>query len=330
MKGITFEMKISNFRKIILLCVAIFDLCIPAVAQDQLLIMRMTGKDFDEVIRGMVDEFEGACTVTEMIVTDRTKPFDINRMMTKKKPKLVVLLDNKSIRLYKEYQNSLNDSSIAVPSVSLMGVLVNKAISKLKNATGICYEIPIVTSVINLQAVLSHPIKTVGVVHRDFMTDFIAENRDYCKKEKIEIASVVINGKDKDIGAQIEGALSVLKTEKNMNALWLPNDNILLKPELIRDIWIPFIRNNNIPVIVGVDVLVDPRLDCGTFAVLPDNVALGAQAAQMIMKIKSNNWVVGAMKVEPPVSIYKVINLKQAKEKLGHRAFLWVAPTGCV
>ena len=286
-------------------------------SSDHLLVVRLSGKSFDEVVRGMTDDFEGSFSVSQMYLNERSMPQDIERKIAIVKPRIVVLMDNKAINLYRKYQSQQKDTAVSrlIPSVSLMGVLVDKAIIGMQNSTGICYEVPIVTSAINLQSVLKTELRTVGVIHRDFMTDFIAQSSLYCKKEHIAIAPYLIDSKELDVAAAVSRGLKKLKAEQKINALWIPNDNILLKPDILRDAWIPFVSENRIPVIVGVDVLVDPQLDFGTFAVLPDHMALGSQAAQMIEKIRSNNWHADSLVVEPPLSIYKVINFRQARDK---------------
>jgi len=201
-----------------------------------------------------------------------------------------------------------------VPSVSIMGIMIGQAIADLKNAAGITYEVPLVTSLVCLRAVLGAPMKKVGIIHREFLADFLNENRHYCTQEGIEILNAALPNKSDAFKSLIKDALKLL-VDRGIEALWIPNDNALLQPDIIQQVWIPAIRRNKIPVVAGVEVLVNPQLDFGTFAVLPDHVGLGNQAAGMIFDIMNNNWTVEKKKVDPPVAVYKIVNLRQAEKR---------------
>ncbi|HEX2957662.1 MAG TPA: hypothetical protein VHO70_12580, partial [Chitinispirillaceae bacterium] len=214
--------------------------------------------------------------------------------------------------LYKKYQAGLKEGEIAIPSISLMGVFIKDAISDIRNACGISYEIPIVTSIVNLRAVLGSSMKKVGVIHREFLNDFITKNKEFCKMEGIEIVDISLPNKSDNYKKLLKNGLKTL-FEKNIDVLWVPNDNAFLNIEIIRDVWVPAVKKEKKPVVVGVELLVNPKLDFGTFAVLPDHVALGSQAAEMIYDIRDSGWQSEDGRVDPPLAVYKIINLKQAR-----------------
>ncbi len=107
-------------------------------------------------------------------------------------PKLIVLMDNVSISLFKRYQNTLKNKRESIPSVSLLGVTVEEAIKELSNSTGISYEIPIVSSIIQFRQVFPlRKIDKVGVVHREFMQEYVSKNKMFCATEKITIINIL-------------------------------------------------------------------------------------------------------------------------------------------
>jgi hypothetical protein len=69
-----------------------------------------------------------------------------------------------------------------------------------------------------------------------------------------------------------------------------------------------------VPVIVGVEVLVKPELDFGTFAVIPDAMGTGVQAANLIFELMDEGWEIDGVKVYPTLSVYSVLNWKKAKQ----------------
>jgi hypothetical protein len=294
----------------ILFCAVVF--AGSPVAQDRVLVVRPDGRNFAEVIRGVKEELRTDFVVSELVTSKATTPGDLAASIGKTGPRVVVLMDNRNIALFGEYQKTLPETAMgALPSVSLMGVLVEKAIADLKNASGISYEIPIVTSAVKLRN-LGVPIKKIGVLYRELMKDFIDRNEEYCTKESIALARVSLPSKSSDFASEIGRGVERLCGREMVDAIWIPNDNALLNADLIRDTWIPRIKEARIPVIVGVEVLVNPELDLGTFAVLPDHVAMGTQAAGMIYEIRESGWHTSG-KVEPPLSVYQIINGRHAK-----------------
>ncbi len=293
-------------------------------AKDGLLIIRMDDEALRQAVGGIRSQIRQNFLIDDMIISANTRGSEISRKMKDVSPKLVVLMDNAAISLYKKFQKRLPDSSQAVPSVSIMASFMDLVIRDMKNATGIFYEVPVVTSVVSLRSVMpSVSLKKIGVVHREFMEQSVRINREYCKKENIELVSRLISGNG-NVGSDLERALKLLRNQ-NIDALWIPNDNKFVNARLLKSVWIPFARQFRKPIIVGVEVLVKPVFEFGTFAVIPDPFELGTQAAEIIYDIRDNNWSAEGMEIEPPRSVYKIINMEQAqrlfridKEKLSN------------
>jgi hypothetical protein len=195
-----------------------------------------------------------------------------------------------------------------------MGILVGNAISGIENAEAISYEIPIVTSVINLRLLIGTPIRKVGIVHRELMKNLIEQNREACARENINIICRVIPNKAGSLSLPLKKAINELLTDEHVDALWIPNDNILISPAFLTEVWIPQVNKFKKPVIVGIEVLASPSLDFGMLAVIPDHNALGVQAASLIINAKENNWKVHTGNVDPSLSVYKILNLRKAQE----------------
>lgn len=286
-----------------------------AGAEESIIIIRSAGKDFEDAAKGIIEELGDNVVVNQALMDRRSTVDSIKMAIARYSPRMAVLMDNKAIGFFKEYQRNLPDSATVIPSISLMAVMVEKAIDGLKNAAGISYEIPIVTSAVNLRAIVKKPIRKIGVVHREFMSDFMLWNEEYCRKEGFKLIPVVLPNKSFfGYSFRISNGLKTLFGKENVDALWIPNDNALLKPGLITDDWTPAINKYGKPVIVGVEVLVDPRFNMGTFAVLPDHRSLGNQAAGFILEVRDNGWRINDHKIFPPISVHKVINAAQIKK----------------
>ena len=286
-------------------------------AQDTILIIRPNGVHFDHVVKGMVEDFGTEMVVVEKKICEGTKTEDVLTALKQYNPKAVVLMDNTVIRLYKQCIKEFKSTFPKIPVIALMAILVGDAIQGIENAAAISYEVPIVTSSIILRSLSGNSLKKIGVVHRDIMTDLVESGRKSCAQEKIAIVNRCVECKGGSKAWNVKKAVRDLLKKENVDALWLPNDNFLLSKDLLVEVWIPMINKYKKPVVVGVEVLASPILMLGTLAVMPDHEALGVQAAQMISNISDDGWEVSENRIEPALSVKKVLNYKQAKDFLG-------------
>jgi ABC-type uncharacterized transport system substrate-binding protein len=170
------------------------------------------------------------------------------------------------------------------------------------------------TALVSFRRVFSKPVDKVGVLYRNPLKQFIEKHTHYCAREKISIKGIEISDDTSKIELDISSALqNLIRTEK-VDALWIPNDNVLLKPEYLGNIWLPELKKKKVPLIVGVEALVNPELNFGTFAVIPDPVALGEQAAEIVYNLKADDWQHSGVMIHPAISMYSVLNLKKAYE----------------
>jgi len=294
--------------------VIVFVMALDAAAQTRLLVVRPEGVNFKDAVKGMADDLGRDATIKEIVVDKHSESGAIAKAVQQYEPKAIMLMDNTAIRLYKDYSATLPDSEPVLPSISLIGILVGDAIAGLRNAEAISYEIPVVISVVNLRALTGRPIKRIGIIHREVMRNLIEQNRESCAREGITIVGKCLPNEMSFKESGVKKALTELFEEDKVDALWIPNDNVLLTPAMITEVWIPKVQKYRKPVIVGIEALAAPDLDFGTLAVLPDHVALGVQAAALVINAQENGWKVNAGAVEPALSVYKVLNLRQAAE----------------
>ena len=304
--------KLKNIFVILLLLISM------TFAKNKLLIIRTAGPNFEEAKSGMVYDLQYDFDIVDYIIDKSTTVEDISNKMSTISPDVVALMNNRSISLYKKYQSTLKEGDKIVPSVSLMGILVKSMISGLKNSYGVEYEIPIVTSAVDLRTIMGDkkPIKSIGIVHRSNLNEFIKTNKAYCEQEGIKLVTIEIE-KDK-IDSDLKKELTNLVKKENVDAIWVPVDNKLVNKKLLMNAWIPFEKKYKMPIIVGVGSLVNPKFHFGILGVLPDHVALGSQAASVIYDIMDNGWQVDDNGgTQPPLSVYTILNYPDAKAFFG-------------
>jgi hypothetical protein len=306
---------LSIFTHLHLYMVLMLLLIFPATvsATDLALVLRGASDDFTMVLKGISDDLEDDLKIIDYIVDDSTAVEKIGQLIVEKKPKALVIMGNKALNLYGKYQKQ-NPDIEHLPSLLIAALFIDKYIPKLSNIVGIRYEVPAVTSIVNLRSILSKPILRVGVIHRKWMSDFVEENRSLCKAEGIELISLSLPDRSRSYSKAIRKRIRKLET-MNINAFWILNDNVLLNRALLRNAWIPSLNKLNKPVIVGVESLVLSKLDLGTFAIVPDHYALGVQGATTLLDLMENNWVIKETKIEQPLSVKKLLNLSLSKKR---------------
>jgi len=301
-------------RQLMLAALIVLTMPLAALAEeDKGLIFTSEGEAFREAVNGIIGDLEEDLSFVTVTLTKDSKASDIAKQIKKHQPKVIVLIENNSVKLYGAYQKA-NPEADFPPSVALAALFVDRFLKNIKNATGIRYEIPAVTSIVNMRSVVSKEIRKVGVVHRAWMKGMIEQNAKYCAAEGIELVSVSIPNKDSKLDQKLKSGLKSL-IDKGVDALWVINDNALLNGKMIRGAWIPVVGKAKLPVIVGIEPLLNTKLNFGSFAIVPDHYALGVQAASIIGEIMEEDWEIGDRDLEQPVSVKKIVNTKVLEKK---------------
>lgn len=272
-----------------------------------ILVIRPAGTNFEEARKGIGETLGATFVLQDVVVGKETTSDDVAKIWKTAAPKLVVVMDNRSIALFREVREKNGDT--AVPAVAIMGVRVDAAINGLRNSVGINYEIPAVTTLINLRSILKTPVAKAAMVYRASWEDMFERNAKFCKGENIELVGKKIpDGSDPAAG--LDAALKELSKDPSIDALVVINDNFFLNVSLLKKVWLPGLSGWKRPVIVGVESLVKPELKFGNFAILPDHYALGSQAAGLIQELEDAQWKVDDAKTDQPLSVIKVLNLR--------------------
>lgn len=283
-----------------------------ASSEDTVLVVRPSGATFEEARKGIAEALGEGWFLGDLVTTRSTTMTDLVERWRSLAPKAVVLMDNRSLSLYREARAIVGDTT--TPVVALMGVRIDIAVSDLRNAVGIGYEIPAVTAMSNLRSTLVHPPRRIGVVYRSSWDDFFRRQAGFCASEDFLLVGRAVPEGD-DAASSLRKALFELLDVEKVDALWILNDNMFLTPRIIQSVWIPLTRRYRTVSVVGVESLVNPVLDFGSFAVLPDHYALGAQAAGILLDIQESSWKVDAPRTEEPLSVVKILNARQIRKR---------------
>ena len=283
-----------------------------------LLIAMPSSPSFVEVRKSLVSEVQKNFNIHTFVVGPETKAADLAAAIQAANPVCVVLMNNATISLFRQFQTS-NPTAKTPPAVLLMASFVEEAQARLWRATGIAYEVPGVTAFVHLRSVIGTPVNRVGVIYRPPFRAFIERQTALAAKEHVELISVSVPN---DVtAAGLREALHNLARKSKVDAVWMLNDNGLVRDaEFVDDTWRSELSDAKMPLIVGVPNLVEPSSPLGTLAVVPDHEALGLQAANLLFDLSDNDWRVEGHPVELPLSVKTVVDIKQVRANFGLRA----------
>ncbi|MBN1602888.1 MAG: hypothetical protein JW915_14870 [Chitinispirillaceae bacterium] len=278
-----------------------------------ILIFSAKGELYETAIFGLKQELRNDCAFTVIEYTTDKCMQKLDMYFNSVTPNAVVIAGNQPLKLYRKYTTEVRKKIIQIPVISILAQDTKNTISVFDNAVGITFETPIITSLVSFRAVIKKPMKHVGLVYRKSFEESVIKHTAYCKKEKIVLSGVLLGNKPEEYKKEISDALHMLVKKNKIQALWLPNDTIILNPDLFTEVWLPFAANSRIPVIVGIESLVNPDLKFGTFAVIPEPRATGEQAAGIIFNLMENSWEMNGITVYPTISVFTILNLEKAK-----------------
>ncbi|MEA2697373.1 MAG: hypothetical protein QOI66_1644 [Myxococcales bacterium] len=276
---------------------------------------------FHAVRRTLVNELKKDFDVQTQLVDTQTTADSFRAALEHSGAAAVVVMDNRTIKLYRGYQATRAASAATgpgIPAVVAMSSFLEEIHPQVPNSTGVTYEVPGVSAFVRLRDIVKTPVRRVGVIHRPVFRDFIERQRALAAKEQIELVAVAVSA-DPD-RREVQAALRKLKTGPPIDALWVLNDNRLLQgAEFLETAWRTGAAALDAPVIVGVAALVSEEAHFGTFAVVPDLDALGVQTANLVFELAERQWSAEGIPVELPVSTVTVANIREIRLRFGLR-----------
>ena len=302
------------FKVTFILAIALFS---SIFSNDNILVFYPEGEDFTQMIESIQEEIGDEFTISKIKVSKNFSLDKFNTIIKKNTHKVTVLCGNRSILYYKQYlkSNPLDSS----PTIQLMALKIEeKGIPLTYNTSGISYEIPIVTSLTKLRNVTSDNMNNIGIIYRAQDEHIIKANLKYCTKENFNFKVIRLENQESPnyYKKNRKKALYILIKDKDTKTIWIPNDNKLLSAELIKEVWKPITESNETVVITGISTLVTPKFNFATYATTPSSSSLGFQASELIFELKDNNWKFTKPRIEPPLSIYDVLDYYNAKRRI--------------
>jgi hypothetical protein len=287
-----------------------------AAGSKSILVCMPETRQTSEVWRGLSDELAHEFELVALRAEGGDVSSTIATGIKRYQPAGLVLMNNPTVDGYRRLQAHAQSTAFP-PTVIVMSSFLEGRPAKLRGATGISYEVPLITVVTNLRKLIATPIDRIGVVHRPSLAGFVRRQAALAGREQTAVVSEEVSQAPNS--SEIKRALRRLK--QRCDAIWVLNDDRLLTPRLLADGWLHGLNEPPwVPTIVGAASLVSPNQSFGTFAVLPDHTALGSQAANLMLDIADNDWQLpGSSATQLPLSTTTTVDLSQAKERFALR-----------
>jgi hypothetical protein len=277
-----------------------------------LLIVMPDSPPFHLVRKSVLRELQGDFDVVTRVVDATTLLPQFSAQVAELRPTGLLVMDNPALALYEAYAESRPDSDPAPPAIVSMTPFFIEELRRIRNTTGVAYEIPGVTAFVKLRSVLARPVRKVAVVHRARFRQFIERQARLAAKE--DIVLVPLEVATEPTATEVRAALSYAR-ESQIDALWVLSDRRLLKSaRFIKEVWRPQINLFRVPVIVGLSTLVTGKSEFGNFAVVPDHEELGLQTARLIFRVAESGWRADEHPVELPIATRSIANLNRLGE----------------
>ncbi len=269
-----------------------------------------------EVWTGLSDELSKDFRLVAVKIDNAAAVGAIAEGIRRHQPSAIVLMNNPTVTAYREFQR-VSALRRFPPAVVVMTSFLDGQTTRINACTGISYEVPLITAMTSLRKIVSLPTERVGVLVRPGLTAFVDRQVALAKREQITVVPEGVGANPNS--SELKRAIRRLK--KSAQVIWVLNDDRLLTPQLITEGWLPGLNERPwVPTVVGVASLVSPSQSFGTFAVLPDHTALGAQAASILFDIADNGWTIdSSAEVQLPLSTTTTVNLNQARERFALR-----------
>ncbi len=301
-------------KKNIVMIIFIMCLCSNAFAKDLIAIITKKGKDFEDLTKqittsDLIDKFE----FKEIQVTNATTYEEFQKAVKEANPKLMILMDNKSVSLAKEFYEKEKSK---IQSVAIMGLNYKTMLANEKNICGIAYEVPSYTLLTQFKfASEGKKLSNVLSFYRgSVFSEFIKESKERLALEKITLNAVDV---EKEGAGDVAGFLSskgmeMAKDANKYDAVYVILDSGLLTPELFGNFWLKSSQESKVPYLVGAESLTSPKMNFAVFGMGPNLQDLASQTVQMVQSILEDGKKCEKIKVEDLIGVNQYWNKKKA------------------
>ena len=279
------------------------------------LVVRSEEKEFTTMYESISKDLKKKYQIEEFIFNKETKYSDFAQKMKSENPNFLLLMDNKSVNFGMEWNKSVKNktSGLAMMGLNLQSILKNN-----EYFSGIAFELPVFALVTQFKYIIDTPVKNMLVFYRkSLFQEIVDQANTHLRGENITLnaVDVEVNGKSKEkIIEFMKTKAESLLQEGKVDVIWCMLDSFLLSKNIFIEFWQPLAKKINIPIISGIEQLVDPKMNFATFSISPDKQDLVGQAVQVIERILEENESPKEIGVQQIHSVESILNQGKAQE----------------
>jgi hypothetical protein len=204
-------------------------------------------------------------------------------------PQIVIILGENAAEMYKSYVLTRGPEKNNLPSIMVIPRYVKK-LDSIPNNFGIYYEVPIALCVEKLSALTGKKISRVGIIHREYLSPFIRQNKTACQKIGLTIVNYALPDADPNLTYDINKYLHTLKRADLVDALYIPNDEALLRPSVMQNSWKLTLLKFPMLVVVCNRSYLESSEGMSTLCITPDYRSIGAAVGKKAKQIEGAQW----------------------------------------
>jgi hypothetical protein len=280
-----------------------------------IMIMRGDTQKFENFSEVLQKELSSDYSLSEFVTDKSSTLKDLKKKIRKNKPNLVILIDNKSIVLFNKFNKS---NKKKIPGVAALALNLKQVLKGNKNVSGIAFEVPPVTTVVNYQKLTGAKIKNLLVFYRQSKYNLlIKDSKKHFAKIGIKLVAINVekNGTEKeDVSSFLNNNLEKEVNNKKIDAIWVITDNYLINKETFNKSWIPVARKTSKSFLCGVEKFATPQFNFCAFSTSPNLEKLAEQTSEQVYSILDDNTRPIEIGVEYVISTNKALNSKKVKD----------------
>lgn len=278
--------------------------------EKRILIVSETQKKLDTFVDKLISYSVKDKVKYEYVVINKYTELNEYQENLSGKYDMAVLVDNTAIKLHQKY----NQKNKPIKALCVLALSVENEIAKDKNLVGIRFEPPVFTLVSSFNYIFSNNVKKIAVVYREkeFQSQIVRAKKEL-ELLGVELVEFPIQD-NKDLNEEyLNIRLKEVRKEKDVDALWVPLDSIILSKNLFQAAWVPFSKEYSKPIISQLETLTYSNLNFATYSISSDILDLASQANQLVNSILSGTTSIEEVRIEESISIKKYVNKKKAQ-----------------
>jgi ABC-type uncharacterized transport system substrate-binding protein len=288
-------------------------------AQDKVLVFRSDRAEFTEVSEGLRNELDADFElVDQKISAQQGKEFFLSQVQ-QHRPRVLVVMDERSISLAKSYYLSDHPLFKNLPCVAT-GLNLKHSLRGIPQMCGVSYEVSPYQIITFFRYLSKAPLKKVLVPFRSSKhLERLLKARQRLAQEGILLMGLNVEktgSEPKEIETFLEQNLAKELKKNKPDAVWVLSDSHMLTQTSFNKVWKP-LSNGKIPFISGVKHLSTFSLDFCSFSCSPKHESLGSQLGQMVRDIVEEGLSPQEMGVETVLANEKQLNLAKFKKSGG-------------